>query len=153
MFFPVVAAIAFHVLSDPHAAGLVVRNCLLILHNEGLVAGTLLLLLLLAAAAARAYGRTYGHSLIGPILCTIAMLLLTAFSQWRVMPRMEADRIAVGGDIDKAPAQDEHRLEFNRLHRASVELEEGVLVAGIAMVVFLARPPRSGARSGAIPAS
>ena len=137
MFFPVVAAIAFQVLPDAHAAGLVVRSCLLTLHDEGLVAGTLLLLLLLAAAGTRAYGRT----VIGPFLCTVAMLVLTAFSQWVVMPRMEADRIAVGGDIDKAPIADPHRMDFNRLHAASVELEEGVLVAGIAMLVFLGRPP------------
>ena len=140
LFFPAVAAIAFHVLPDAHQAALVVRNCLLTLHDEGLVAGTLLLLLLIAAAATRSYGRT----LIGPILCTVAMLLLTAFSQRSVMPRMEADRIAAGGDIDKAALADSHRIEFDRLHAASVELEEGVMVAGLAMVVFLARPPKPG---------
>ncbi len=141
MFFPAVAAIAFHVLPDAHAAGLVVRSCLLTLHDEGLVAGTLLLLLLLAAAARNAYGR----SLLGPILCTVAMLLLTAFSQHSVMPRMEADRIAAGGNIDKAVLTDPHRVEFNRLHAASVYVEEGVLVGGIAMIVFLGRPAKKSA--------
>ncbi|RRA49075.1 hypothetical protein [Acidipila sp. EB88] len=139
MFFPAVAGIAFHVLPDPRTAGIFVRTALSTLHSEGLVAGTVLLALLLAAAAVRAYGRT----LIGPILCTVAMLALTAFSQHGIMPRMEADRLAVGGDIDKAPPAEPHRLEFNRLHSVSEELEEGVLVAGVAMVVLLARPPRS----------
>lgn len=138
MFFPVVAAIAFKVLPDAHAAGQVVRDCLLTLHAEGLAAGSLLLILLLFAAVVRAYGRT----LIGPILCTVAMLLLTAFSQRDIMPRMEADRIAVGGDIDKASVVEPHRIEFNRLHAASEEVEEGVLVAGLVMVVLLARPAR-----------
>ncbi len=142
MFFPAVAQITFDVLPNAHpVAGLIVRDCLLTLHNEGLVAGTLLLLLLLAAAVKRVYDRT----LLGPILCTLAMLLLTVFSQRDIMPRMEADRIAVGGDIDKAPLADPHRQEFNRLHQASVDLEEGVLAAGVAMIVFLARPPRTGA--------
>ncbi len=139
MFFPAVAAIAFSVLPSKPDAGLVVRNCLSTLHDEGLVAGTLLLLLLLVAARTRAYGRR----VIGPVLCTAAMLLLTLFSERSIMPRMESDRLAVGGDIDKAPVTDPHRVEFNRLHAASEELEAGVLVAGLAMAVLLARPPRA----------
>lgn len=135
MFFPAVAAVAFHVLPHP-AAGLVVRNCLLVLHWEGLIAGVLLLVLLAAARAARVYGRP----VIGPILCSIAMLLLTAFSQFNVIPRMEADRIAAGGDIDKTSASDTHRIEFDRLHAASKQLEEGVLAAGLVMLVLLGRP-------------
>ena len=137
MFFPVVAAVAFQVLPDAHTAGLVVRRSLLILHQEGLTAGALLLLLLFAAAAARAYGRT----LLGPILCTAAMLLLTAFSQWDIMPRMERDRLRAGGDIDLAPIANPYRQDFNRLHGASVRLEGGVLLAGAALLVFLARSP------------
>ena len=137
-FFPVVAAAAFGVLPDKYLAGLVVRRCLLTLHTEGLVAGSLLLILLLAAQWTRVYGRT----LLGPILCTAAMLLLTGFSQWNVMPRMERDRLAVGGDIDKAPVDDPHRLAFNRLHVASVRLEGGVLLAGVAAVVFLSISPK-----------
>ena len=54
---------------------------------------------------------------------------------------MEADRLAVGGDIDKASPADARVRDFNHLHAASEELEEGVLVAGVAMVVFLSRPP------------
>ncbi len=137
-FFPVVAASAFGVLSDKYAAGLVVRSCLLTLHTEGLIAGALLLVLLLAAEWTRAYGRT----LLGPILCTAAMLALTAFSQWNVVPRMERDRLAAGGDIDKAATANPQRLDFERLHVASVRLEGGVLLAGIASVVFLSLSPR-----------
>ncbi len=137
-FCPVIAAIAFKVLPDPHTAGFVVRGCLLALHREGLVLGMLLLVLLLAAAAAHAYRRT----LLGPVLCTVAMLLLTAFSQWGILPRMERDRTAAGGDIDAVSSNNPYRRDFNRLHLASEELEEGVLAAGVAMVIFLARPER-----------
>ncbi len=143
-FFPVVAAVAFGVLPDPHSAGLVVRSCLLILHREGLVAGAVLLVLLAAAEVARVYGRpVYERSLLGPVLCTVSMLLLTAFSQWNVMPRMEADRLAVGGDTNAVPATNPHRFDFERLHVASVRLEGGVLAAGVLMVVLLARSPRA----------
>ncbi len=142
MFFPVVAWVAFTFLSDPHTAGLVVRNALLALHKEGLAAGSILLLLLLAAAATRAYGRT----VIGPILCVAAMLALTAFSQGSILPRMELDRLAVGGDIDRAPTANFHRQDFNRLHEASEQLEEGVLAAGILAVALLARGPKPNLR-------
>lgn len=138
MFFPAVAGVAFHTLPDHATAGLFVRNCLSLLHSAGLVEGSVLLVLLLLAAVTRAYGRT----LVGPLLCTVAMLLLTAFSQHGILPRMQADRLAVGGDTEKAAFNDPHRLEFNRLHSVSEELEEGVLVAGLAMVVFLARPQK-----------
>ena len=138
MFFPVVAWVAFGQLPDAHAAGLVVRNCLLALHTEGLAAGVCLLVLLPLAGLARAYRRP----MIGPVLCVAAMLALTAFSQFRVMPRMEVDRLAVGGAIDRAPQANPQRHDFERLHQASVTLEEGVLAAGIGMVVLLARPAR-----------
>jgi hypothetical protein len=138
MFFPVVAWVAFGRLPDAHAAGLVVRNSLLALHTEGLVAGVCLLVLLPLARWARAYHR----SLVGPVLCVAAMLALTAFSQFRVMPRMEVDRLAVGGAIDRAPQANPQRLDFERLHQASVTIEEGVLAAGIGFVVLLARPAR-----------
>jgi hypothetical protein len=136
LFFPVVAQIAFSILPTKYEAGLVVKHSLTALHYEGVVAGSLLIGLLLLAGTFRAYGRT----MLGPLLCTGAMVLLTVFSQWHIIPQMELDRIAVGGDIDKAPAGNPHRVDFDKLHVASVDLEEGVLAAGIAMVVLLARP-------------
>jgi hypothetical protein len=69
------------------------------------------------------------------------MLALTAFSQYSIMPRMEVDRLAVGGAIDAAPVNDPHRLDFNRLHVASTRVEGGVLVAGVLLIVMLSRPP------------
>jgi hypothetical protein len=129
LFFPAVAAIAFRVLPGPEQAGLVVRNCLLTLHTEGMI-----------ATVTRSYGRKLAT--IGPICCTLAMLALTVFSQYHVIPQMERDRIAVGGDIDKAPAENPQRLDFNQQHAVSVGLEEGVLAAGLLMAIFLARETR-----------
>jgi hypothetical protein len=136
MFFPVVAWAAFSTLPDTHVAGTVARLCLHVLHAEGLGAGILLVVLLLVAAAAGAYGRT----VLGPVAATLAMLALTAFSQYSIMPRMEVDRLAVGGSIDRAPANDPRRLDFNRLHVASERVEGGVLVAGLLLILMLARP-------------
>ena len=135
-FFPVVASLAFQVLPDRHNAALVVRAGLLALHREGLVAGGLLLILLAAAARTRAYGRR----MLGPVLCCAVMLLLTALSQWSVLPRMEADQLGAGGDVDRVPPGNAFRADFDRLHVASVRIEGGVLLAGVLMLGLLARP-------------
>jgi hypothetical protein len=135
MFFPVVAASAFSSVADTHVAGTIVRKCLLALHYEGILAGTLLVMLLLAAARFRAYSR----SVTLPLLFVLAMLVLTAFSQFWIIPRMESYRLAAGGAIDAASANDQNRIAFNKLHVVSERVEEGVLLAGIVLVVLVAR--------------
>jgi hypothetical protein len=135
MFFPIVAATAFGSLPDTHAAGTVVGKCLRILHYEGLFAGTLLIVLLLAAQRVRAYARNVAL----PVLFALAMLALTAFSQFWIIPKMEGYRLAAGGAIDAVAAGDPNRVEFNKLHVLSEHVEEGVLVAGIVLVVLMSR--------------
>ena len=139
LFFPVVAWAAFGALPDTHMAGTVARLCLHTLHIEGLVAGFLLLVLLPIAGAIHAYRR----STLAPVGATLAMLALTAYSQYSVMLRMEVDRLAVGGSIDAAAITDPHRIDFNRLHSVSVRLETGVLAAGLLLVLLLAREPQA----------
>jgi hypothetical protein len=136
LFFPVVAGVAFSKLSDTHAAGTVVGECLRVLHAEGLFAGALLMVLLIAATGIGIYSR---RVLLGPLLMVVIMLGLTAFSQFSIIPRMEADRIAVGGAIDAAPASDPFHVDFNRLHSLSTHVEEGVMIAGLLLVWLLAR--------------
>jgi hypothetical protein len=133
MFFPVVAATAFSSLPDTHAAGTIVGKCLRILHYEGLFAGTLLIVLLLAAQRIRAYAR----NVTLPVLFALLMLVLTAFSQFWIIPKMEGYRLAAGGAIDSVTVDNPNRMEFNRLHVLSEHVEEGVLVAGIVLVVLL----------------
>jgi len=135
LFFPVVAATAFSSLPDTHAAGTIVGKCLRILHYEGLFAGTLLIVLLLAARRFRAYTRSVGL----PVFFALAMLTLTAFSQFWIIPKMEGHRIAAGGAIDAVAADDPNRIAFNKLHVVSERVEEGVLLAGIVLVVLVAR--------------
>jgi hypothetical protein len=135
LFFPVVAATAFSSLPDTHAAGTIVGKCLRILHYEGLFAGTFLIVLLLAARRFRAYTRSVGL----PVFFALTMLTLTAFSQFRIIPKMEGHRIAAGGAIDAVAADDPNRIAFNKLHVVSERVEEGVLLAGIVLVVLVAR--------------
>jgi len=135
MFFPVVAGAAFSSVPDTHVAGTIVRKCLLALHYEGILAGALIVMLLLAAARFRAYNR----SVTLPVIFALAMLALTAFSQFWIIPRMESYRLAAGGAIDAASASDPNRIAFNKLHVVSERVEEGVLLAGIVLVVLIAR--------------
>jgi hypothetical protein len=66
------------------------------------------------------------------------MLGLTAFSQFWIIPKMENYRLAAGGAIDAVAPDDPNRVGFNHLHIVSERVEEGVLVAGIVLVVLLA---------------
>lgn len=134
MFFPVVAGAAFSTIQDTHVAGTIVRKCLLALHYEGIFAGALLVMLLLAAARFRAYRRV-----MLSVIFAVVMLALTAFSQFWIIPRMEAYRLATGGAIDAASTSDPNRVAFNKLHVVSERVEEGVLLAGIVLVVLIAR--------------
>jgi hypothetical protein len=138
MFFPVVAVSAFGSISDTHTAGTIVAKCLRVLHYEGLFSGALIILLLLVAQTIRALPR----SVAAPVIVTLIMLGLTAYSQFSIIPRMEGYRIAAGGAIDAVPADDPNRMAFNKLHGVSEKVEEGVLLGGIVLVVLLAVGPK-----------
>jgi hypothetical protein len=136
LFFPIVAAEAFLHLPDTHAAGTVVGACLRVLHQEGLFAGVLLVVLFVAASVTGVYPR---QVLRAPLAVVVVMLALTAYSQFSIIPRMEAYRVAAGGAIDAVPLLDPNREAFNRLHNQSTHVEEGVMLAGLALVALLAR--------------
>ena len=134
MFFPIVAASAFGSLPDTHAAGTIVAKCLRILHYEGLFSGAIIVILLLVGQAVRAFPR----SVLAPVILALIMLGLTSYSQFSVIPRMDHDIAATGGAIDSVPTTNPYRIDFNRLHHWSEHLEEGVLLAGVILVIFLA---------------
>ena len=139
MFFPVVAASAFGSISDTHIAGTIVAKCLRILHYEGLFSGSLIVLLLLLAQVMRALPR----SVAAPVVVTLIMLGLTAYSQFSVIPRMERDRMAEGGAIHLTDRDNPNTVDFNRLHGVSEKVEQGVLLGGIALVVLLSVGPKT----------
>lgn len=133
----VVAPVAFHRLSSAHQAGLVVGGTLEILHWIGIVSGivfylTTALLWFRAEVPARV-GFALGLTLTG------LMLVVTAYSQFRILPAMEQDRVAAGGEIEIADAQSAPRIDFERLHVLSERLEGFVLLCGLGVVLVLAR--------------
>lgn len=127
-FGAVMAPVAFHVLPTTHLAGTVVGASLRHLHIIGMVCAALLIITTLLLARTRR----------ALIFCgiTAVMLLLTAYSQFSVIPRMDADRAAAGEithDCTSAPCTD-----FNRLHPLSERVEGAVMIGGLALVVMLA---------------
>src|SRR5215469_12857603 len=100
IFFPIVAAVTFSTLSpDTHTAGAIVGQLLWILHNIGLVSGTIALALL---ALAPAWGIYKSKTVLAPMVLLLLMSVATCYSQYSIIPRMERDRIAAGGDVNAA---------------------------------------------------
>lgn len=133
----VVAPVAFQRLASPHEAGLVVGGTLRILHSIGLIGGAVFcaatwILWLRAEVPARA-------GFAAETALTLVMLAITAYSQFSVLPAMERDRAAAGGDIDAAALTDPARQDFERLHVLSERLEGLVFFCGLGVVLFLAR--------------
>jgi len=132
IFFPVVAQISFTVLPSTHLAGLVVRNSLIALHWMGMSAGVVFLMCSLVEsriARGRFCALRPSHLLI------LLMLGLTATSQFKVIPRMDALR-ASAGEIAQLSPGDPVRVQFDSLHAWSTRIEGLVLVFGL-LVLYL----------------
>jgi hypothetical protein len=141
IFFPVVAAITFMSLQpNTHAAGNIVGQLLRILHGMGLVSGMVALALL---ALAPAWGIYKPRAVLPPMGFIVLMIVLTAFSQFVIIPSMERDRIAAGGAIDTNDVTNPNTIDFNRLHNRSETVEEAILLFGLLTVILVARAETS----------
>jgi len=128
----VVAPGAFRVLGSRDAAGAMVGFALGRMHLLGVICGVVFLLARLART------RTFASFVVPVALCVVLMIALTVASQVGVSPRMAMLRVQMGSI--QATAQDSPLLaEFSRLHRVSVTLESGVLLAGFAAMFLLVR--------------
>ena len=122
---------AFKTLPDAHLAGNMVRGSLIALHRMGLIAGTLYLFFTLALLAMQ---RDTHPARAVELALVIAMMALTGYSQMSVIPRMETDRMTLGGDVSKAPADAPAKVHFERLHGLSTKLEGAVLIEGLILL-------------------
>jgi len=128
----VVAPGAFRILSTRDQAGAMVGYALGAMHIGGVICGLVLVLARIART------KTFASVLTPAALCVLAMIALTAISQFTVSPKMAALRAQMGS-IQAAAADSPLLLEFERLHRISVSLESGVLLAGIAAMYLMVR--------------
>jgi len=128
----VVAPGAFRILASRDSAGAIVGFGLGRMHLIGVICGVALL------AARLLRTRTFASLATPAALCAVLMILLTVVSQQAVSPKMAALRLKMGSI--QATATDSPLLaEFGRLHRISVSLESGVLLAGFAALYLMVR--------------
>ena len=138
----VVAPTAFSVLPSRHFAGSVVSRSLTVLHWMGLVSGLVFL------ATSMLYARLSSgsaHPLAVRHLLIIAMLVLTAISQFGISPKMAALRASLG-EIDNSPVSDPARVQFNALHLWSTRLEIAVFLLGLVLGYLTAGQFEAGPR-------
>jgi len=131
----VVAPGAFRILASRDQAGAMVGFGLWWMHMIGVVCGIAVLL----ARVLRT--RTFSGLAAPAALCVVLMVGLTVVSQHAVSPKMAALRTQMGSiQAFQATAADSPLLaEFGKLHRISVSLESGVLLAGIAAMYLMVR--------------
>jgi len=135
-FFPAVAAVTFNTLMpNVHAAGTIVGALLRILHGMGLVSGVVAMAVLALAPALRIYNP---RAVLAPMALLLIMIGGTVYSQFSIIPAMERDRVAAGGDINPADTANASVADFNRLHNRSELVEETILLLGVATVVLVA---------------
>ena len=128
----VVAPGAFRILASRDQAGVMVGYGLWWMNMIGVICGVVILLARLART------RSFGSLAAPAALCVILMIMLTVVSQHGVSPKMAALRTQMGS-IQATAADSPLLAEFGRLHRISVSLESGVLLAGFAAMFLVVR--------------
>ena len=131
VFFVMVAGVSFKVLPSVHGAGLVVRGSLIQLHRLGLAAGALYLFFTLALLATQ---QDSHPARAVEIVLVVSMIALTLYMQQSVLPRMETDRLTLGGDVATSPAEAPAHVHFDRLHALSTRLEGVILIEGLLLL-------------------
>jgi uncharacterized membrane protein len=128
----VVAPGVFGTLANRDQAGAVVGLVLGRLHYLGVIAAVIYLV------AGLGLGRSFKALVQPAALCVILMLVLTMVSQRVVTSRLAGLRTEMGS-VDATPRDNPLRVEFDKLHRVSVQLEVATLVAGIAALYLTVR--------------
>jgi hypothetical protein len=131
-FAAVVTQGAFAVLPNRDTAGLLVGFTLGGLHLMGLIAAVVFV------AASVGLTKSLRAFVEPAVIGVILMVALTIASQDYVMPRMAVLRTQMVS-VEATPGNDPRRVEFDRLHSASVDLEVGVLLIGLAALFLTTR--------------
>jgi len=124
----------FTVLPSTRLAGDVVSPSLSKLHWMGLISGIVFLVCSLFYNQVR---YTQPKLFAASHVLVVLMLALTAISQFRITPRMNALRteMRTAANLPTSASHD----EFDQLHAWSTRLESGVLLLGIGVVALTAR--------------
>ena len=119
-------------MSSRDQAGAMVGYALGVMHIGGIICGLVLVLARLGRT------KTLASLATPAALCVLAMIALTAISKFTVSAKMAALRAQMGS-IQATAADSPLLVQFAQLHRVSVSLETGVLLAGIAAIYLMVR--------------
>jgi uncharacterized membrane protein len=126
----VLAPTAFQVLPNAHLAGNMVGRSLIKLHWIAIISGVVFLLSSLLYSRVSA-GAAHVFAMRHVLICL--MLGLTLFSQFWIIPRMDALRAQVG-DFANVTLDNPARVQFDALHVWSTRVEGAVLVLGLVVI-------------------
>src|SRR5712664_230624 len=131
----VVAPGSFRILASRDSAGAIVGYGLWWMHMIGVVCGIAILVARLLRT------RTFASLATPAALLVALMILLTVVSQHAVSPKMAALRVQMGSiQAFQARVADSPLLaELSKLHRISVLLERGVLLAGFVALYLMVK--------------
>jgi uncharacterized membrane protein len=140
IFFAFVEApTAFKVMGTNRQFALLIDGSITALNRLGHAAGLLFLissLLLWLRSSTRSR-----RLLLAQILLVVLMIGATLYVQHGIIPAMERDRAAAGGDIAAVPASNPAHIDFDRLHPLSEKVEGSALFLGLGVVLLMAAEP------------
>jgi len=141
IFFAFVEApTAFRVMGTTRQFAQVINGSITALNRMGLVTGLIfvvatVLLWMRSATRMRKF-------LFAQILLVVLMMAATIYVQHGIIPAMERDRTAAGGDITAIPSDNPMRVDFDRLHGLSEKVEGSALFLGLGLILLMAAESR-----------
>jgi uncharacterized membrane protein len=141
IFFAFVEApTAFRVMGTTRQFAQIINGSITTLNRMGHVAGLIfevatVLLWMRSATRMRRF-------LLAQILLVVLMMAATIYVQHGIIPAMERDRTAAGGDITAIPSDNPMRVDFDRLHGLSEKVEGSALFLGLGVILLMAAESR-----------
>lgn len=135
LYFIAITPGLFRVIPNQDQTGLVVEFAITRLHTLGVAAG---LLFMLASAVLAATSKATAKRLMLPAAGVTLMIVLTMISQHFVIQPMAGLRREMIS-VAATPSTNPLRIQFDRLHGASVDLEGAVLLIGFASLFVTVR--------------
>ena len=137
VFFAFVEApTAFHVMGTTGPFAELIGESIRSLNRIGHLCG-FIFLIATAVVATKAAPRAR-KLLISQIILAVLMIAATMVVQTHIVPAMERDRAAAGGDINAVSPDNPTRVDFDRLHELSEKVEGSALFMGLAAVILMA---------------
>lgn len=137
IFFAFIEApTAFHVMGTTRQFALLIGGSVEAINQVGDVAG---FVFLVASFVLRRRQTMRNRRLMGAELVLVALMMATtAYVQMSIVPAMERDRAAVGGDVNSVPSDNPTRVHFEALHARSETVEGTALFLGLAVILVMA---------------